>query len=482
MRRIRKTDWHQQQLGIPAKLDIVVWPLSVNFLAFCRRNRGPRSGEKGSLRKAVPRFVDVQQTERDDILLYEIVGVWLGLGAMILARYLEYGTSAYPESVARRLRATNITALFVAGTMMLFIAATGAPHPVTVLVVLGILAVPLLHRFGSAFGPIALVLFVWVHVVRAILTIGTGDGIYLAFLSAAPLCILLLGVEQLWLAGILSALSVTIAATLNFSMPSTTGVIPGDAMRLQFALNLVLNGAVLFGVVAYVANIAARAEAAAKREHTRSEKLLANILPQKVAARLKDEEIIADRYEAASVLFADMAGFTARASDTEPEELVRFLDDVFTRIDGLVETHGLEKIKTTGDAYMVVSGVPNPRPDHAEALADLALAMREALADLTDPKGRAVPVRIGIATGPVVAGVVGKSKFFYDVWGDTVNVAARMEQTGEPGQIQVAADMARLFEGRYQLTERAPIEVHGKGRMQTWYLVQKKADNAASQR
>jgi len=161
---------------------------------------------------------------------------------------------------------------------------------------------------------------------------------------------------------------------------------------------------------------------------------------------------------------------------TTPEELVRFLNGVYTKLDSLVERHGLEKIKTTGDAYMVVSGVPEPRPDHAAELADLALDMRDALAGLTDPKGRAVPVRIGIASGPVVAGVVGTRKFFYDVWGDAVNTASRMESTGEAGKIQVAPATRELLAGRFELQERGIIEVRGKGPMQTCFLIGRKRE------
>jgi adenylate cyclase len=233
----------------------------------------------------------------------------------------------------------------------------------------------------------------------------------------------------------------------------------------------------LFGVMYYAFRQVTRAEALAEREHQRSETLLVNILPARVAERLKDRagEEIADAYPEASVLFADMAGFTARASDTPPADLVRFLNGVFTRIDALVEKHGLEKIKTSGDAYMVVSGVPQPRADHAEALAALAIEMRDALAGLVDPKGRPVPMRIGIASGPVVAGVVGTRKFFYDVWGDAVNTAARMEQTGEAGKIQVAPETQTRLKERFVLEERGTIEVRGKGPMRTWFLVGRRA-------
>jgi adenylate cyclase len=276
-------------------------------------------------------------------------------------------------------------------------------------------------------------------------------------------------------------LAAALIITLHLVAPDNTGLLSANALFLgNFVTNVITNTAILFAVVFYAVREIARAEATAEREYARSEALLANILPPRVAAELKDRPgdssadrtrgEIADAYPEASILFADMAGFTARAADTAPVDLVRFLNGVFTRIDALVETHGLEKIKTTGDAYMVVSGVPEPRPDHAEALAALALDMREALAGLVDPKGRAVPVRIGIASGPVVAGVVGTRKFFYDVWGDAVNTAARMEQTGEPGKIQVAPETQARLTNRFVLEERGTIEVRGKGPMRTWFL------------
>ncbi|MBI1830909.1 MAG: adenylate/guanylate cyclase domain-containing protein, partial [Planctomycetes bacterium] len=370
---------------------------------------------------------------------------------------IRYGTERYPEKVARRLRAVNIAAWLAAATIaLLAFARLTDPErwqfgAVTVLFAVAIAAVPLLHRFGSLAAPLALTLLIYAHIFRIVYNVGTGDGAYLTYLTGAALGLLLIGVERIWLAASLAALAAALILLLHMLVPYNTGQLPPRLMFLgNFAVNVVMNTVVLFVVVLYAVRQTARAEETAEREYDRSEALLQNILPPKVAARLKDRgaagaRVIADRYDEASILFADMAGFTARASDTAPDALVRFLDDVFTKLDGLVERHGLEKIKTTGDAYMVVSGVPEGRPDHAEAMADLALDMRDALAGLVDPEGRAVPVRFGIASGAVVAGVVGTRKFFYDVWGDPVNIASRMESTGEVGKIQVAPETYQVL-------------------------------------
>jgi adenylate cyclase len=395
---------------------------------------------------------------------------------------IRYGTERYPEKVARRLRAVNIAAWLSSATVG-FMAIARLTDPerwtfglVTLLFAAGLAAVPLLHRFSALAAPLALMVIAYGHIFRIVYTAGTGDGAYLTFLTGAALGILLIGTERIRLAAVLAAVAAGLIIALHVIVPFSTGVmLPRLELLGNFTVNVVTNTVVLFAVVYYAVRQAARAEAAAEREHARSEQLLSNILPPKVSARLKERgegtRKIADRYDAASILFADMAGFTARASDTEPDALVGFLDDVFTRLDGLVERHGLEKIKTTGDAYMVVSGVPEPRPDHAEALAALALAMRDALAGLVDPKGRAVPIRMGMASGPVVAGVVGRRKFFYDVWGDAVNTAARMEQTAEAGTIQVAPETRELLKERFLFEDRGVIDVRGKGQMQTWFLI-----------
>jgi class 3 adenylate cyclase len=207
-------------------------------------------------------------------------------------------------------------------------------------------------------------------------------------------------------------------------------------------------------------------------ERERSERLLLNVLPAPIAARLKQgEEVIADGFPEVTVLFADLVDFTRRSQETTPERVVRVLDDLFSALDQLAERHGLEKIKTVGDAYMAVGGLPEPRPDHAQAVAEMALEVREEVARHLDPGGEPLAVRIGIDTGPVVAGVIGRRKFSYDLWGDTVNTASRMEQRGVAGCIQVTDRTYRRLRDRYRFERRGPIAVKGKGELTTWFLV-----------
>ncbi len=201
-----------------------------------------------------------------------------------------------------------------------------------------------------------------------------------------------------------------------------------------------------------------------------------NILPAAIIENLKKGDCgAAERFESATVLFADIVNFTSFAARVSPLELVNFLNQIFSKFDQLTEKHGLEKIKTIGDAYMVAGGLPVPRADHAEAIANMALDMQEAIADFQTDKGEPFQIRIGIHTGPVVAGVIGTKKFIYDLWGDTVNVASRMECQGLPGYIQVTTTIYELLKDRYVFEERGAIEVKGKGEMLAYWLKGKKS-------
>jgi adenylate cyclase len=206
-------------------------------------------------------------------------------------------------------------------------------------------------------------------------------------------------------------------------------------------------------------------------EHRRSENLLLNILPRSIAERLKAGEApIADRIDDATVLFADLIGFTELARRVPHERVVEILDGLFTEFDRMTARHGLEKIKTIGDSYMLVGGVPSPAPGHHDAVAACALEMRDFIGSSPVPEAPGLGVRIGVHCGPLVAGVICEAKFSYDVWGDTVNTASRMESQALPNRIQVSADFHRKTAGSFRYAARGPLEVKGRGTMETFLL------------
>jgi class 3 adenylate cyclase len=253
-----------------------------------------------------------------------------------------------------------------------------------------------------------------------------------------------------------------VSAGLEGSLPDHSDEIPDWIATAFFGLNLAVPSLTAFALLEYFVRLLG-----AERE--RSERLLLNILPAPIAERLKRSTgVIAERREEVTVLFADLAGFTPTVERLPPEDVVTLLDQLFSAFDGLVEERRLEKIKTLGDGYMVAGGIPTVRADHAEAIADLALAMRRTLAEI--PAASGLALRIGIDSGPVVAGVIGRSKFGYDLWGDTVNTASRMQSHAPVGAVQVTERTHRLLRERYRFERRA-VEVKGKGLLTTYLLL-----------
>jgi adenylate cyclase len=240
----------------------------------------------------------------------------------------------------------------------------------------------------------------------------------------------------------------------------------------MLALNVIAAGSIAFMLLASFANQRNVALRALRGEQAKSEALLVNILPGSIAERLKAaSKRIADDCEAASILFADVVDFTPLAQRLPAADVVGVLDGLFSRFDELVERHGLEKIKTIGDCYMAAAGVPTPCPDHARRAALLALDMRDAVATSATAGQPVCELRIGINSGPVVAGVIGTKRFLYDLWGDAVNTASRMESGGTPGEIQITRSTYELLKDEFVCRRRGTILVKGKGRMETWYLV-----------
>ncbi len=219
-------------------------------------------------------------------------------------------------------------------------------------------------------------------------------------------------------------------------------------------------------------------EAELRQQRLTSERLLLNVLPQKVAEQLKrGTNKIAEHFSKVTVLFADIVNFTELADTVSPNELVDVLNEIFSSFDSLVDLYGLEKIKTIGDAYMVVGGLPSPRPKHVELIADLALGMQREITRFQRHDGTPFHLRIGIHTGPVIAGVIGLKKFAYDLWGDTVNVASRMEIHGEPGKIQVTQTVYERLKDSYDFKPRGMTSIKGKGEMTTYWLLGKRSSN-----
>jgi adenylate cyclase len=207
------------------------------------------------------------------------------------------------------------------------------------------------------------------------------------------------------------------------------------------------------------------------KEQEKSDRLLLNILPESIAIKLKEgQNSIAEGFAEVTILFADIVGFTVLSSQISPEELVELLNEIFSAFDDLTEKHGLEKIKTIGDAYMVVGGLPNPCDNHAENIAEMALDMKEELVKFNARHNAGINIRIGINTGPAIAGVIGTKKFIYDLWGDAVNTAARMESHGIPGAIQVTRSTYNVLRDKYLFEDRGIIHVKGKGDMNTYLL------------
>ncbi|MFA7399256.1 MAG: adenylate/guanylate cyclase domain-containing protein [Sideroxydans sp.] len=244
---------------------------------------------------------------------------------------------------------------------------------------------------------------------------------------------------------------------------------------LMYCENVLLVSSLAFISLRFFVVERDKAQAALELEQARSESLLLNILPLPIAERLKaGSQTIADGYAEATILFADLVGFTRMSTTVSPEQLVNMLNRLFSRFDELSIRLGVEKIKTIGDAYMACAGVPVTRPDHAEVIADMALAMREAIKEYNREFGSNLQIRIGINSGPVVAGVIGLRKFIYDLWGDTVNLASRMESNGIPDHIQVSTSTWERLRDRYDFDDRGDIEVKGIGKVKAYLLKNKK--------
>ena len=300
------------------------------------------------------------------------------------------------------------------------------------------------------------------------------SGAILLWALLSPLCALVFHGTRI-------AVAWFVAYALMVLLSAAQDIAAGVALRqvLLYCENVLLVSSLAFFALRFFVVERDKAQASLKREQARSEALLLNILPSPIAERLKaGNQTIADGFGEVTILFADLVGFTHLSTTVSPEQLVAMLNRLFSRFDELSDRFGVEKIKTIGDAYMACAGIPIPRPDHAEAVAEMALAMRDALEQYNHEFGSTLQIRIGINTGPVVAGVIGLKKFIYDLWGDTVNLASRMESHSVPNRIQVSAATWAHLRDRYELELRGTIDIKGIGLIETYFLNGRKGANA----
>lgn len=292
------------------------------------------------------------------------------------------------------------------------------------------------------------------------------SGFVMAWAFCGPIAALtFFTIRQATIWWILFFINIIITVVFNDHFSQGKLETPEQIKILYFIMNIGVSSLTVFIFASYfVTNV--------RKEKIRANNLLLNILPSGIADRLKmKNEAIADNFVDVSVLFSDIVGFTAYSGKTSPEALVQKLDAIFNEFDILAKKHNLEKIKTIGDAYMVAGGIPHENKNHRINMANMAIDMQQALYHLEKDTDSNFTIRIGIHSGPVVAGVIGKSKFAYDLWGDTVNVASRMESTGIPGKIQVSFDFMKGLESYFLFEERGEIEAKGKGKIHTYFLI-----------
>jgi adenylate cyclase len=287
----------------------------------------------------------------------------------------------------------------------------------------------------------------------------------------APLLALILYRPRQALYWFLAYLGLVVISGLVRPILPWGGTLPPVATTILGIVNIVGVSSLVFLSLAFFVNQRALAFRLLHAEQEKTENLLLNILPKEIAAILKDNNrVIADQIEGASILFADVVDFTPLSAGMTATELVNLLNEVFSGFDTLVDKYGLEKIKTIGDCYMVAAGVPVVRPDHAHALVRLALEMRDFVSQ-RDFRGQKLRFRIGINSGPVVAGVIGHKKFIYDLWGDAVNTASRMESHGKANIIQITESTYRLIEQEFLCEPQGVISIKGKGEMAVWHVL-----------
>ncbi len=400
-----------------------------------------------------------------------------------LAWLAELGTAGYPPDVRRRLMILNMIAYLIAITTAGYAFQHAALdfdtyRPVILInlaLVLMALLVPLSHRLHEIAGGLLILVCECVALIAFTAYLGRDSGIHLQYFVFAAGAFVVLGLGRIRLITISVAAALVLHLFAWFYFADKGPLVPTDqelrdSLYLQAAVTTMV---LIAATVWYAFRLAEKA-----RQET--DQLLHNILPHSIVERLKSRpgEVVADAVPDASVMFADISGFVPLARQLGAHGMVGMLSRLVSEFDALAARHGVEKIKTIGDAYMAAAGLPEPSADHPVRLVCMALDMQTEVARLTAEIGMTVEMRIGIATGPVLAGVIGTRKFSYDVWGDTVNLAARLEQTGRVGRIHLCDTTRGRIADAFAVEPHGPIEIKGLGPQRTWFLVATETERA----
>ena len=393
------------------------------------------------------------------------------------------GIGAHPDDPTderRRLAITNYGAVIGVVSCSSFAIGYGLAGPRFYALMLANIAVVLCHsgtllltrRGHRALAKTILLVTVHTLIVLASLRLGLGVGFHYYFFLLGVLAFLFFGEREDKLRASFALLSAVCFLFVFFAAPIADSLdLPQSVTETMNLVSAMLVMGTLMIFVQIFTSDTVRAEGRLAVEHARSERLLLNILPKAISNRLKDDDkAIADGFAEVTVLFADLVGFTELSQRLDPAALVDMLNHVFSAFDDLAEELGLEKIKTIGDCYMVAAGLPDRRPDHVEAAANMALGIKSALDRINREANYGLRLRIGLHTGPVIAGVIGKRKFIYDLWGDTVNTASRMESSGVIQEIQVSQQVYERLVGKFVFEPRGMIKVKGKGELETYLL------------
>lgn len=399
-----------------------------------------------------------------------------------LFSWFETGTTDYKVDTKRRLVVTNVLITLVSAITYFYAFALSLidfnkfSSVIILMLIVGALfaLTPSLHKKNHYLGSVYN-LTIWLYYgISLFLVFGSDSGMHLFFLGGATGAIVIFNISRnvVSLISFFVQTSLFLIAEMFFKAPQNGLELSQLFVSSMLTINVVVLLLTLFCFVAYAFHQAQLAEAKLEDEHRYSERLLSSIMPQKIATQLKQTpgQTIAVAHKDVSILFADIVGFTQRSADRPAEEIVEFLNFIFTKFDALAEKYELEKIKTLGDSFMVAGGVPAPQSDHVERMCNMALEMLTVCNDMPENLGGGFNLRIGIHAGPAVAGVIGTRKPAYDVWGDTVNTAARLEKASEVNRILMCETTKNKVDDAFKFTRRGEVTLKGKGVLVAWYL------------